>query len=1170
VIAWWPFDETSGTIAADIVGTEQAAYFGSPTPSVGEVGDALLFHGNTGSYNGDFLAAGASSQWDFGTGDFTVELWANLAVVPGGDIPHPGAIFIGDDEGPGYQNKWIFALGAGVLEIIVYNVLSPPSNFFLVRAPFTPVVGQWYHLAAVKSGTLFTIFVNGVPVGSEVSTSPIANVNAPLTIGQAESLGFMNGLLDEVTVYNRALTQTELESIFSAGSAGKCKPPTAGSPALVPTTGGNLGQTTLTITGVDFTSATTALLVKGAQQIAAASVQTSADGKTLQATFNLTGQPQGLWDLDLTTPGQPPTVLAQAFTIEQAQPVQLWSDIVGRGAVRIGFADQVQVTFGNRSNVDAHNVVVWLAVPSGIAASPTLPYLEATDVPLNDPPVSINGQTYYWFFTDVLSAGETRTIPVGVLSSALGQFALQTGIFDGTSLLQSLSGQQSVLTSLASKSTFAAPSRQSLDPKAAFAVSRKRLNTASVLIVSNPQPGDIVFKTSDPGQAPTGHVGFYIGAPAGTCPSDCVIDFVPVGILGNGLIQGQVRVLPLSQWATNPGTYLGSATPPGLTNAEATAAVQTAINLAEFPPTGPFMIPPSALGDDCVSFVDSIYRANRASGYTPLWDDWSSPASIYNYTTGNIFPGPIWHTWRWLQVFTSALLPRFQAQVYQVSKIMNYRVVNSLDPNEKAGSPGVGTQQYISGQEPLRYTIFFENSASATAPAQQVIVTDQLQTSNLDLSTVSLGTVSFGSHQVPITPGLSDYLTDIDLRPATPLIARIHGSLKKSTGILSWQLTSLDPSTGQLTTDPLAGFLPPNLVPPQGEGTVSFTVMPRSGVPTGTQIQNGATIVFDLNAPISTPTWLNTLDNTPPTSSVKPLPPNEPTSGFTVNWSGTDVGAGIQDFTIYVSDNGGLFAAFLTNTTATSATFTGQSGHTYGFYSIARDLVGNVEGAKTTAEATTECVSGPGANLSPESVNFGNVYLGTRSVQTLTLTNTGNATLTIERLKVLGGNDNDDFKAHGACPRDLVAGKSCKIIVSFVADRDNYNPTGTLAITDNALGSPQSVPLSATVINPKASLSTYRLNFANQKVNTTSGAKRVTLTNTGTTPLALSGLTVSGDFALAPGTACVNGGTLLPATSCAISVTFTPAAKGTRVGSVTIKDNARLSAQTIALAGTGD
>jgi hypothetical protein len=88
------------------------------------------------------------------------------------------------------------------------------------------------------------------------------------------------------------------------------------------------------------------------------------------------------------------------------------------------------------------------------------------------------------------------------------------------------------------------------------------------------------------------------------------------------------------------------------------------------------------------------------------------------------------------------------------------------------------------------------------------------------------------------------------------------------------------------------------------------------------------------------------------TSKVSPLPPTETTNIFPVQWSGS-IGSGIQDFTIYVSDNGGPFTAWLTNTTATQATYLGVGGHTYGFYSIARDVVGNVEGGKTMPEAST-------------------------------------------------------------------------------------------------------------------------------------------------------------------------------------------------------------------------
>ena len=57
----------------------------------------------------------------------------------------------------------------------------------------------------------------------------------------------------------------------------------------------------------------------------------------------------------------------------------------------------------------------------------------------------------------------------------------------------------------------------------------------------------------------------------------------------------------------------------------------------------------------------------------------------------------------------------------------------SWDPNDKVGSDGSGESKYLSGEEPLRYVIFFENIETATAPAQEVIITDQLDTANMDL-----------------------------------------------------------------------------------------------------------------------------------------------------------------------------------------------------------------------------------------------------------------------------------------------------------------------------------------------------------------------------------------------------------------------------------------------------
>jgi galactose oxidase-like protein len=305
--------------------------------------------------------------------------------------------------------------------------------------------------------------------------------------------------------------------------------------------------------------------------------------------------------------------------------------------------------------------------------------------------------------------------------------------------------------------------------------------------------------------------------------------------------------------------------------------------------------------------------------------------------------------------FDSALYANYQAATppFPGYKLPNLHTpleaVGSSDPNEKVGSNGHGSQRYSVAAKPLQYAIFFSNEQTASASAQNVVITDQLDIIHDDLTTFSLGLIAIPAHTVSPPSGLTDYTTMIDLRPSNNLLVNVNAHLDLSTGLLTWRFTSLDPSTNQSPTDPAAGFLPPG-----EEGSVFFTVSPKQGLPTDTQIQNQAAIVFDVNAPMFTQTWLNTLDNTPPTSHMVTLPPTENSTSFPVQWTGTDIGAGIQDFTIYVSIDGGTAAVFLTNTTATSATFTGQSGHTYAFYSIARDLVGNVEAAKTVAEATTQ------------------------------------------------------------------------------------------------------------------------------------------------------------------------------------------------------------------------
>ncbi len=84
---------------------------------------------------------------------------------------------------------------------------------------------------------------------------------------------------------------------------------------------------------------------------------------------------------------------------------------------------------------------------------------------------------------------------------------------------------------------------------------------------------------------------------------------------------------------------------------------------------------------------------------------------------------------------------------------------------------------------------------------------------------------------------------------------------------------------------------------------------------------------------------------------------------FTVAWSGQDDagGSGIASYNVYVSDNGASFVLWQSATSQTSAMYTGQVGHTYGFYSVAIDNVGHVQPTPTSAQATTTVVASNGS-----------------------------------------------------------------------------------------------------------------------------------------------------------------------------------------------------------------
>ncbi|HEU6448133.1 MAG TPA: immunoglobulin domain-containing protein [Verrucomicrobiae bacterium] len=235
IVAWWPGEGN----ANDIVGTNNGVLKNSAGFTNGIVGLAFDLH----SSSDDYIQASNSPLWGFGSGNFTIEMWANFRTrYINSDVYYPEAILIGDDNGDGNQNKWWFAIDQGNFSFHVNSGSLGP--IFLSPAPFNPATNQWYHIAVVRNQDTFTFYANGVSVGSTNYHVIIPSPDQPLTIGQAEGFGYFNGWLDDVTIYSNALSGSEIQSIFNAGSNGKCipqNPPTIVIPPSSVTNG--VGQT---------------------------------------------------------------------------------------------------------------------------------------------------------------------------------------------------------------------------------------------------------------------------------------------------------------------------------------------------------------------------------------------------------------------------------------------------------------------------------------------------------------------------------------------------------------------------------------------------------------------------------------------------------------------------------------------------------------------------------------------------------------------------------------------------------------------------------------------------------------------------------------------------------------------------------------------------------------
>jgi len=210
-VAWWRAEND----AKDVLGAHDGTLQGG-TPFVdGKVGRAFSFDGAT-----QYVSVPSSAALQPRTG-ITLEGWVSFSAAPTG---YAGIAGTWDDNSGAFRTYLFWVLGQ-TLEFIVspdggtYQRASDPTAF---------PVGQWVHVAATYDGTTIRLYRDGAEVAWAASAGQIAVNDKPFLIGGTEggSAGqnFWKGAIDELAVYDHALTATEIAAIHGADSAGKCQP----------------------------------------------------------------------------------------------------------------------------------------------------------------------------------------------------------------------------------------------------------------------------------------------------------------------------------------------------------------------------------------------------------------------------------------------------------------------------------------------------------------------------------------------------------------------------------------------------------------------------------------------------------------------------------------------------------------------------------------------------------------------------------------------------------------------------------------------------------------------------------------------------------------------------------------------------------------------------------
>ncbi len=216
LVGYWTFDGQNTNWATgqtfDMSGNRNTGTMtnmtSSTVPVPGKIGQAFKFDGVNYRVN---IGSPASLSL---TGDLTISAWINTKTVAAGN-----AVIIGNGNGAG-NAQWDLEMNRTAGK--VGYVHAGGSAAMIVTCNTTLKINAWYHVVVVRTGSssAWTIncYLNGASDGASTGTGTLVS-NQTITIGTFQGAAFFNGLIDDVRVYNRALSPREVQMLYQLGQA---------------------------------------------------------------------------------------------------------------------------------------------------------------------------------------------------------------------------------------------------------------------------------------------------------------------------------------------------------------------------------------------------------------------------------------------------------------------------------------------------------------------------------------------------------------------------------------------------------------------------------------------------------------------------------------------------------------------------------------------------------------------------------------------------------------------------------------------------------------------------------------------------------------------------------------------------------------------------------------